>query len=185
MAGRKVFIAAAAAALILLSLSPAVAAADKPWYAPRLENLGFYVFDPPMTFQDFKVASLAGPEKTRSSLKGKIILLNFWATWCPPCKDEIPTIESLSRSMKGKNFDIMAVSVGEDPATVKSFVAEQKMSFPIYLDPKNSLARTYASQGIPTTYLLDKEGRFIAGMVGGYDYSNPEFVALLDELAKK
>ncbi len=184
MAGRKLFVAAAAAALVLLSLSPA-AAADKAWYAPRLEKLGFYVFDPPMAYQDFKVASLAGPEKTRSSLKGKIVLLNFWATWCPPCKEEIPTIESLSRSMKGKNFDIMAVSLGEDPATVKSFVAEQKMSFPVYLDPRNSLARTYASQGIPTTYLLDKEGRFIAGIVGGYNYADAELTSLLDEMAKR
>jgi len=184
MTGRKVFIVAAAAALVLLSLSPA-AAADKPWYAPRLEKLGFYVFDPPMAFQDFKVASLAGPEKTRSSLKGKIVLLNFWATWCPPCKEEIPTIESLSRSMKGKNFDIMAVSVGEDLATVKSFVAAQKMSFPIYLDPRNSLTRTYASQGIPTTYLLDKEGRFIAGIVGGYNYADSEFISLLDEMTQR
>lgn len=185
MTGRKVSIVAAAAALVLLSLSPAAAAADKPWYAPRLEKLGFYVFDPPMTFQDFKVASLAGPEKTRSSLKGKIVLLNFWATWCPPCKEEIPTIESLSRSMKGKNFDIMAVSVGEDLATVKSFVAAQKMSFPIYLDPRNSLTRTYASQGIPTTYLLDKEGRFIAGIVGGYNYADSEFISLLDEMTQR
>jgi len=59
------------------------------------------------------------------------------------------------------------------------------MSFPIYLDPRNSLSRTYASQGIPTTYLLDKEGRFIAGIVGGYNYADSEFISLLDEMAKR
>lgn len=87
--------------------------------------------------------------------------------------------------MKGFDFEIFAVSVGEDPATVKAFVQEMKMSFPIYLDPKNTLTRTYASQGIPTTYILDKSGKFIAGMVGAHDYANPELVALLKELAQK
>ena len=59
------------------------------------------------------------------------------------------------------------------------------MTFPVYLDPRNTLSRTYASQGIPTTYILDKKGAFIAGMIGAHDYSNPELVALLKELAEK
>lgn len=175
----------AAAILMIASAQFASAAATKPWYAPRLEKLGFYVFDPPFVFQDFKVQNLAGAEKTRSGAKGKVLLLNFWATWCPPCKEEIPSIETLSQAMKGKSFEVFAVNLGDDPATVKSFVAEHKMSFPVYLDPKNLLSRTYASQGIPTSYLIDKEGRFIAGMVGSYNYANPEFMSFLDELAKK
>jgi thioredoxin-related protein len=68
---------------------------------------------------------------------------------------------------------------------VQGFVDDQKISFPVYLDPRNTLARNYASQGIPTTYILDKEGRFIAGMVGSYNYANPEFIALLDELVRR
>ena len=183
MARRKLSIIAIIALLITASLSSVSAAAAKPWYAPRLEKLGFFVFDPPFVFQDFKVTNLTGVEKTRTSVKGKIVLLNFWATWCPPCREEIPGIESLSKAMKGRNFEVFAVNLGDDPATVKAFVAEQKMTFPVYLDPRNLLSRTYASQGIPTTYLLDKEGRFIAGMVGSYNYSNPEFIGFLSELA--
>lgn len=184
MTRRKLFLIAAAAVFLALSILPASAAA-KAWYVPRLEKLGFYVFASPFVYPDFKVTNLAGAERTRASVSGKVVLLNFWATWCPPCKEEIPSIEALSKAMKGKDFEVFAVNLGDDAATVKSFVAEQKMTFPVYLDPKNTLSRTYAAQGIPTTYLLDKEGRFIAGMVGNYDYSNPEFVALLDELAKK
>ena len=183
--GRKYFAVTAAALLIALVVLPVSGASAKPWYAPRLEKLGFYVFDPPFTFQDFKVTNLSGAEKARTSVKGKVVLLNFWATWCPPCKEEIPSIEALSKTMKGKSFEVFAVSVGEDAATVKSFVAEQKMTYPIYLDPRNSLSATYASQGIPTTYLLDKDGRFIAGLVGSYDYANAEFVGFLNELAQK
>ena len=182
---KKGFAIAVIAALMAFSVQSAAAAGVKPWYAPKLEKLGFYVFDPPFVFQDFKVTNLAGAEKSRASVKGKIVLLNFWATWCPPCKEEIPSIEALSKSMKGKNFEVFAVNLGDDAATVKSFVAERNLTFPIYLDPKNLLSRTYASQGIPTTYLLDKDGRFIAGMVGGYNYSNPDFISLLDELTSK
>lgn len=181
---KKLFIAAVLV-LAFFSALPALAQTVKPWYAAKFEKLGFYVFDPPFVFQDFKVIDLSGAEKTRAVVKGKIALLNFWATWCPPCKEEIPSIERLSQMMKGKKFEVFAVSVGESPATVKAFAAEQKMTFPIYLDPKNALTRTYASQGIPTTYILDKDGRFIAGMVGGYAYDSPDMVALLSELAEK
>ena len=178
-------ILAAAAAFLLFAVLPASSAAAKPWYVPRLEKLGFYVFDPPFVYQDFKVTSLSGIAQARTGTKGNVVLLNFWATWCPPCREEIPAIEALSKAMKGQKFEVFAVDVGEDAATVKAFVSEQKITYPVYLDPKNILSRTYASQGIPTTYLLDKDGRFIAGMVGGYNYSNPEFIAFLSELAKK
>lgn len=171
--------------LVFLSLSAPIFAASKAWYAPRLAKLGFYVFDSAFTQPDFKVADLAGAQKSRNSLKGKVVLLNFWATWCAPCKEEIPSIDALSKAMKGKNFEVFAVSLGEDSQTVQGFVDDQKISFPVYLDPRNTLARNYASQGIPTTYILDKEGRFIAGMVGSYNYANPEFIALLDELVRR
>ncbi|MCE1196779.1 TlpA family protein disulfide reductase [bacterium] len=172
-------------ALAFLAASNASAAASKPWYAARLESFGFYVFNPPFASQDFQVTSLSGGQKARSSLKGKVVLLNFWATWCPPCKEEIPSIESLSKTMKGQAFEVFAVNLGDDAATVKSFVTERKLSFPIYLDTKNKLASSFASQGIPTTYLLGKDGTFIAGVVGSYDYSKPEFVAFLKELAQR
>lgn len=175
-----------ATVLILLICALSLAgAAEKPWYAPKLEQLGFFVFDPPFQFQDFKVTTLDGVSKSRTSAKGKIVLLNFWATWCPPCREEIPSIETLAKTMAGKNFEVFAVSVGEEAKTVKSFVEEQKITYPVYLDPRNLLGRTYAAQGIPTTYLLDKNGKFIAGIVGSYKYDNPAFLAFLAELASK
>lgn len=177
---KRVFIAVM---VLLLGSLVLAGAAEKPWYASKLEELGFFVFDPPFQFQDFKVVDLKGSSISRTSTKGKVVLLNFWATWCPPCREEIPSIESLSKSMAGKKFEIFAVSVGEDAATVKSFVAEQKISYPVYLDSRNLLSSTYASQGIPTTYLLDKTGKFIAGIVGSYKYDNPAFVTFLTELS--
>jgi thiol-disulfide isomerase/thioredoxin len=182
---KKIFNFALVMAFVAFAAIPSSAAATKPWYAPRLEALGFQVLDPPAELKDFKVLTLEGTSKSRSSSKGKVVLLNFWATWCPPCKAEIPSIETLSRSMKDLPFEVFAVDLGESPVSVKGFVAENKMSYPVYLDTANSLARAYASQGIPTTYLLDKSGRFIASMVGSFNYAKPEFLGLMREIAVK
>jgi thiol-disulfide isomerase/thioredoxin len=182
---RKHLTVTLAAAIFAFAILPAYSTAAKPWYAPKLEKFGFFVFDPPFVYQDFKVTTLSGTTQSRTSTKGNIVLLNFWATWCPPCREEIPAIEALSKAMKDRKFEVFAVDVGEDLAAVKSFVSEQKITYPVYLDSRNILSRVYASQGIPTTYLLDKDGRFIAGMVGGYDYSNPDFIGFLAELAQK
>ena len=172
-------------ATMLTATMPVSAATQRPWYASSFEKLGFSVFDPPMTMKDFLVVNLNGASKTRASAKGNIVLLNFWATWCPPCKAEMPSIEALSAKMKGKKFEIVAVNLGDSVTEVKDFLKEYRYSFPIYLDTQNRLSATYASQGIPTTYVLDKQGRFIAGVVGGVDYSRPEVVSLLTKLAEE
>lgn len=173
------------ALILLLSVGLTFGAEVKPWYAARLESLGFYVFDQPFEAPNFSVASVDGKMKSRLSTKGKITLLNFWATWCPPCKQEIPTIQRLHDIMKSEKFEIMAVDLGESPNSVKSFLEENKISYPVYLDPKNSLASLYASRGIPSTYILDKNGKFIAGIIGSFDYDSPEFINIMKELARK
>lgn len=171
--------------IVLSSAQPAAAAETRPWYASGLEALGFYVFDQPFEQPNFSVAAINGSLKSRLSTKGNITLLNFWATWCPPCKQEIPTIQKLHETMKGEKFEIMAIDLGEPPASVKTFLEQNKITYPVYVDPKNSLAALYASRGIPTTYILDKNGKFIAGIIGSFEYDNPEFVRIMKELARK
>jgi thiol-disulfide isomerase/thioredoxin len=171
--------------ILFLSIASAFGSEARPWYAVRLEALGFYVFDQPFEGPNFSVSSIEGKMKSRLSTKGNITILNFWATWCPPCKQEIPTLQRLYEIMKGEKFEIMAVDLGEAPKSVKAFVDENKISYPVYVDPKNSLAGLYASRGIPTTYILDKNGKFIAGVIGSFDYASPEFVKIMKELAQK
>ncbi|MDH7484510.1 MAG: TlpA disulfide reductase family protein [Spirochaetales bacterium] len=171
--------------LLFLIAVPVQAAVERPWYAQPLEALGFFVFDQPFEQPNFTVSTLTGSIKPRTATKGNITLLNFWATWCPPCKQEIPTIQKLHDTMKGEKFEIMAISVGEPLTTVKSFVERNKLSFPVYLDPKNTLSAVYASRGIPTTYLLDKNGKFIAGIIGAFEYDNPAFLSIVKELSRR
>jgi thiol-disulfide isomerase/thioredoxin len=97
----------------------------------------------------------------------------------------MPSIEALSAKMQAKKVEIIAINAGDSAAEVKDFLKENKYTFPIYLDTQNKLLATYAGQGIPTTYVLDKQGRFIAGVVGGVDYSRPEVVSLLTKLAEE
>lgn len=163
----------------------AVSAAPRPWYADRLEKLGFYVFPAPVDVGDFTVEALKGGAGSLSQAKGKLVLLNFWATWCPPCRAEMPSIQNLWNKRKDKNFTIIAVSVGEQKDTVAKFIADNKYSYPIYLDPSSQLGSAFNASSIPTTYIIDKTGKVIAGTQGSREYDSAEVLAAFDELMAK
>ena len=155
----------------------------------RLEKFGFHLFPKPQDLPVFEVQALGQTNSTVKTLKsdsltGTITLLNFWATWCPPCKSEMPSIQKLETAMKGSAFRIVAISVGETEKTVASFISNAGYTYPVYLDPKGTVGASFASQGIPTTYILDKNGKAIAGIVGAREYDDPELIAVLKELAK-
>lgn len=162
-----------------------VSATERPWYAERFEKLGFYVFPEPVEVGDFSVEALKGGAARLDDMKGKIVLLNFWATWCPPCRLEMPSIEVLWKKANTLPFTVMAVSVGEEKSTVDEFITQQKYSFPIYLDPSGALGSAFNARSIPTTYVVNKEGKVIAGIVGSHMYDGPEVLALFSELAKR
>lgn len=161
------------------------AASNRPWYAADLERLGFYVFPAPEPIPPFTVKSLAGVETGVDALAGKVVLLNFWATWCPPCRTEMPSIQVLNDKLKGSAFEVMAISVAESPSTVSTFLKSNPYSFPIYLDESGRASAPFASRGIPTTFILDKQGRALAAIVGARSYDGPELLALFRSLAER
>jgi peroxiredoxin len=110
---------------------------------------------------DFTLKNLQGEEISLSSLKGKKIMLNFFATWCGPCKTEMPDMQKLHEETKDSNLIILAVNLGESEAVVKSFMQNNKYSFPVLLDTKGTLSGKYNVSAIPTTYFIDKEGNII------------------------
>jgi peroxiredoxin len=177
----------ALAALALMLSLPFVARAEdpKPWYADRLRELGFRVYAHPAAAPDFQVEALSGGKVKLSDFKGKLVLLNFWATWCPPCREELPSIQALWNKTKDKGLALLAVSVGESKQTVKSFVDRNKYLFPAYLDPSGQAGALYGARSIPTTCVIDKEGRLIAFIVGSRAYDSPEALSLFAELAEK
>lgn len=115
---------------------------------------------------DFKLKDLDGKEVSLSSLKGKKVFLNFWATWCPPCKAEMPEIEKLYQETKDSDLVILAVDIGENLNTVKSFIDENKYNFKILLDSDQNVASQYNITSIPTSYFIDADGNIVATHIG-------------------
>ncbi len=155
--------------------------------AARLSKVGFHVFPEPVVLPPFTAESLdpAAARFDTGSLAGTVTLLNLWATWCPPCRREMPSIERLSALMKGSAFRVAAINVGEDRATVQAFMAREGYTFPVYLDPAGAIGSSLASQGIPTTYIIDTSGRVVAGTVGTREYDDPTLVAILKDMASR
>jgi len=135
---------------------------------------------------DVSVVSLAnGSTLKLSDLKGKVVLLNFWATWCPPCREEIPSMMKLNSLMAGKPFQMVAISVDEGgkPA-VESFFKESGFSLPAYVDESGASAKSYGVTGIPESFVIDKQGVIVKKIIGGFAWDSPEAVSFLEELMK-
>ena len=111
-----------------------------------------------MQAPDFSLTTLDGKTAHLSDYRGQVVLLNFWATWCPPCRIEIPGLVSAYQHYKGQGFTIVAVNMQEPKDTVASFAGQQHMDFPILLDGDGSAASMYVGRGIPTSYLIDRNG---------------------------
>lgn len=120
---------------------------------------------------DFKLQDLSGKEVSLSDFKGKKVYLNFWATWCPPCKGEIPDIEKLYNETKNSDLVILAVDIGEDRDTVQSFLKSNNYNFNVLLDMDQSTASKYSISGIPTSYFINKDGTISAKRVGAMSLS--------------
>ena len=110
---------------------------------------------------DFTLKDLQGKEWTLSQLRGKVVLVNFWATWCPPCRKEMPDLNALYAEFKDKGLVILAIS-DEESAKVQPFVAEHKYSYPILLDPGDKVTKLMAVEGIPKSFVYDREGKLVA-----------------------
>ena len=132
--------------------------------------------------RDFSLPTLTGETQSLSSLKGKVVFLNFWATWCGPCRAEMPSMESLYNSYKEKGLEILAVNCSEGQRDVLAFMNSNKLSFPALLDSDGKVSAMYGIQAIPTTYLIDRENKIIGRIVGSIDWDTPEIRAVLDLL---
>jgi len=116
---------------------------------------------------DFTLSTLSGASIRLLDLRGKVVLLNFWATWCVPCRTEMPTLEALYRRYKDRGLAVLAVNIDMlSTAGVEAFVKEVAMTFQIVLDPSWSTARAYRVLGLPTTYLIDRVGNVVVREVG-------------------
>lgn len=131
---------------------------------------------------DFTVTMFDGEQLTLSKLKGKVVLVNFWATWCPPCREELKHVQKeIIDRFKGKDFVFLPISRGEKKATVEAFREKAGYTFPMGLDPKQSIFKLFASNYIPRNFLIGKDGKIVYLSVG---YDEKEFNELISAIDK-
>ena len=130
----------------------------------------------PETIPLFTLFDRDGNPVALENLRGSVVMINFWATWCAPCIEEMPTMQALKESLSDEPFEILAINMGEDPAAVQSFFERTgfDFSFPILLDPTAEVATLYKVQGLPATLLADKSGKYVFGGVGARDWNGRE-----------
>jgi len=115
-----------------------------------------------------------------SDYRGKVVLVNFWATWCPPCRKEFPSLGRVRKLFKPAEFEVLAVNIGEDPDMVFSFTGITE--FPVVFDRSSKIMATWRVNGLPTTLLVDRQGRLTWKAVGGREFDDPSIVATIKQL---
>jgi thiol-disulfide isomerase/thioredoxin len=130
-----------------------------------------------------------GGQLDLASLRGKVIFLNFWASWCPPCREEMPSMEDLARKYEGRDLVMVAISqdteVDKMRGFLRSVMPDQRWTMQIPLDPEGVTSRQYGTQLLPETYIIDREGRVVARFVNKYDWNRPEVDRFIERLLRQ
>jgi len=132
---------------------------------------------------DFTLQNMQGNTVSLAELKGKVIILNFWATWCPPCREEMPSMEMLHRKFKDQGLEMLAVNVEKNgKALVEAFLERSPYSFPILLDEAAEVQNMYKVFRFPETYIIDRNGLIVEKVIGAIDWTSPKAVQLINFL---
>jgi thiol-disulfide isomerase/thioredoxin len=165
------------AMLLLLLLSAATAAEEELSHS-------FARIDPPLSAPDFSLPDMDGELHALQDYRGKVVLINFWATWCPPCRREMPALEQLYSKLADQAFAVLAVNQWEDADHVFAYMGDLNVipSFPILFDPESKVSADYGVKGLPTSFLLDKQGRVVFRAVGGRAFDHPDVEQIIRSL---
>jgi peroxiredoxin len=136
---------------------------------------------------DYSAPNLAGEEVAFSDHLGEVVLINVWATWCRPCRVEMPPIQNIYDRFKDQGFTVLAVSIDAGPGyreEVDEFVRELGLDFPVLLDPESRISRVLQTIGVPETFVLDREGRIVKRWIGASDWDSEANRAMIEELLR-
>ncbi len=153
------------------------------WQQPELSH-NLTAINQTIAASEFELQNMDEENIKLSDYRGKVVLLNFWATWCPPCVREMPSMERLQQRVGEGDFKVIAVNQMENPDDVFAFTGQLEMdpTFDILFDRESKVSQAYAVRGLPTTYLIDKKGNIRYRAVGGREFDHVEVIKIIEQL---
>jgi thiol-disulfide isomerase/thioredoxin len=156
------------ALLCLVGMAPCGAAELKPW--------------PGGATPELELRALDGSGHRLADYRGKVVLVNFWATWCEPCRDEMPSMQRLKEKLAGKPFAVLAVNLDEPEARIRKFLSPLKVDFTVLLDPGKAAARSWSARILPASFVIGPDGRIHYSLIGELDWDHEPIVDRLSRL---
>ncbi len=139
--------------------------------------------DPPVA-PDFALPDIDGNVFRLSAYRGRVLVINFWATWCPPCREEMPSMQRAWEQLEAEGILMLGINVGEDEDTIFQFFADYPVDFPLLLDRDSRVIGQWAVRGLPTTYVVDPAGRIVYRAIGSREWDDPALLAQVRALAR-
>ena len=170
----------------MLSLALLLLAGTAHGHSAAQHSVRLVEFSPPLPAPSFSLPALDGGSVNLEDYRGRFVLLNFWATWCPPCLEEMPSMERLSHRLEDHRFAVLAVSLDEEgAAAVAPFIERLEVTFGVALDPHSKVGTLYGANELPTTFLIDPLGRVIAAAKGARDWASENILDFLLERVER
>lgn len=134
----------------------------------------------------FTLPSVSGGQLSLKDYRGKVVFINFWATWCATCKVEMPSMEKVYRKFKDQGLEMLTISVDKDQSLIKPFMKEYDLTFPVLLDPESETAKkTYKTTGVPETFIVNKQGIIVHKAIGPRDWASNDAMAAFKQLVEQ
>ena len=131
---------------------------------------------------EFVLRDLDGNQHRLSDYRGQVVIINFWATWCPPCREEMPSMQRAWESLKNDGIHMLAINVGEDEDTIFQFTANYPVDFSLLMDSDSGVINQWPVRGLPTTFVVDPKGRISYRAIGGREWDDPALLSLVRAL---
>jgi peroxiredoxin len=131
---------------------------------------------------DFSLLDMDGTVFRLSDYRGRVLIVNFWATWCPPCREEMPSMQRAWEQLRAEGMLMIGINVGEDEDTIFQFTADYPVDFPLLLDSDSAVTGRWPVRGLPTTFVVDPAGRLVYQAIGSREWDDPALLALVRAL---
>ena len=159
--------------------------AGEPPSDDRWRTMGFRPVPRAAEVPNIRFTDESGAQRSLSDFRGSVVLLNFWASWCPPCRAEMPSMGKLARALEGTDFVMLPVNVGENNRTVKRFVETFSIGFPVYLDKTAAGAADIGVGTLPTSLIINREGQVVAVVNGSLEWDDAAIITALGAWARR